>query len=105
MTDKLTKVVAEMKESFFQQFGRVPDMLLIPRRADFVKEFAEGLHVATNGEAGSAPLIFHRLWVENAQCWFLELELFVSDEVDDLTPDINMDPDDMAVNREGRIIH
>lgn len=104
MTDKLTKVVSEIKESFFNQFGRVPDMLLVPKRRDFVKQFAADLHVATNGEAGSVPLIFHRLWVENAQCWFLELEIFISEEVEDLTPDINMKEEDMAPQHQG-VIH
>ena len=104
MTDKLTKVVSDIKSSFFDQFGKAPNMLLVPKRADFVKQFAEDLHTATNGEAGSVPLIFHRLWVENAQCWFLELEIFISNEVDELTPDINMDPEDMAPQHQG-IIH
>ena len=85
----LGEVVQRLVFEFGLRTGMQANMILVPKRKDHVKLFAEGLAEDTP-EAGSAPFIFDQLWRLERPCKFMGLEVYISNEVDDLTVDFDL---------------
>lgn len=69
----LIAAVDSLKFKYLLQAGTDATLLLIPKRKAFVKQFCEDLSYLTGGEAGSAPLIFDRIWRQGQECGFRDL--------------------------------
>lgn len=85
MTEKtLSERIESLKFKYQLQAGIEPTLLLLPKRKDFVKWFADALIAAEGAEnTGSAPEVFDALWNNRKEAFYcgLEIKLYDGDDL------------------------